>query len=197
MSLKLDSFHFVLLPIALGLVVPTLLMPWAIINFQGVSGLTPIDLIKGSLGNTDNSFTREHPELVFLNLVSTSKMQAGFVLWAISYLASIIAILLSVGIQRWRTKFSLAAGVLVILSASTWLITIEQIKVSFAEQAALTGGLIGEEFKGSERTLIDTILKVGFGPFVALSAGAPCVLFYVWASYLKSNNKTTPNLQGK
>jgi hypothetical protein len=195
MGLTLGSYHFILLPIALGLVTPTMLMPWAIISFQGVNGLTPIDLIKGSLEKSDNAYTREHPELIFLNLVSTSKMQSGYLLWAISYFASIPAILLSLVFQRWRAKLAIIAGVLVILSASTWLILIEQMKVSFAEQAAITGGLIGEEFKGNERALIDTILKLGIGPFVALAAAAPCILFYAWSKYLKPNSKTNPSLQ--
>jgi hypothetical protein len=48
---------------------------------------------------------------------------------------------------------------------------IESIKNTFAEQAALTGGLIGEEFRGNENSLADRILKVGIGPLVIIPAG--------------------------
>jgi len=201
---SLRPYQFILLPIALGLMLPTLLMPWVIINLQGVNGLTPLDLVRGSYernnndgGNKDDIVTssREHPELVFLDLVSSYKVQGAFALWISTYLASIMAMILSLVFQRLRTRMAIIAGSLAIAAAMTWLYSIEELKVNFAEQAAITGGLIGEEFKGNERTLIDTIVRIGFGPYVAIPAGTLAILFYPIQRYLKRNNKTGLHLQ--
>jgi hypothetical protein len=61
----------------------------------------------------------------------------------------------------------------------------------------MTGGLIGEEFKGNERTLIDTIVRMGFGPYVAMPAGALGILFFSVQQYLKRNKNTSLSLQEK
>jgi hypothetical protein len=181
-------------------------MPWVIINFQGVNSLTPLDLMRGSyernnndIGNKEDFATasREHPELVFLDLVSSYKVEGAYAFWISTYLASIVAIILSVVFQRLRTKMAVIAGSLAIAAAITWFYSIEELKINFAEQAAMTGGLIGEEFKGNERTLIDTIVRMGFGPYVAMPAGASAILFNSIQHYSKRNNRSDRHLQEK
>ena len=203
---SLSPYKFILLPIALGLLFPTLLMPWVIINFQGVNGLTPLDLMRGSYARNNNdsgskeSFataSREHPELVFLDLVSSYKVEGAYSFWISTYLASIVAMILSIVSQRLRTKMAVIAGSLAIAAAIAWFYSIEELKINFAEQAAITGGLIGEEFKGNERTLIDTIVRMGFGPYVVIPAGALAILFNSIQYYSKKNNRSDPHLQEK
>ena len=203
---SLSPYKFILLPIALGLLLPTLLMPWVIINFQGVNGLTPLDLMRGSYGRNNNdsdskggiaTAIREHPELVFLDLVSSYKVEGAYAFWISTYLASIVAMILSIVFQRLRTRIAVIAGSLAIAAAITWFYSIEELKINFAEQAAMTGGLIGEEFKGNERTLIDTIVRMGFGPYVAMPAGALAILFNSIKHYSKRNNRSDRHLQEK
>lgn len=201
---SLRPYQFILLPIALGLLLPSLLMPWVIISFQGVNGLTPLDLVRGSYDRSNSysgskegvaTASREHPELVFLDLVSSYKLQGAYVFWISTYLASIIAMIVSLVFQRVRTKMAIIAGSLAIAAAITWFYSIEELKINFAEQAAITGGLIGEEFKGNERTLIDTIVRMGFGPYAAIPAGALGILFYSIQHYLKRNDRDDPHQQ--
>ena len=205
---SLRPYQFILLPIALGLLLPTLLMPWVIINFQGVNGLTPLDLMRGSYERSNNdsgskegfaTASREHPELVFLDLVSSYKVEGAFAFWISTYLASIVAMILSLVFQRLRTRIAVIAGSLAIAAAITWFYSIEELKINFAEQAAMTGGLIGEEFKGkgNERTLIDTIVRIGFGPYVVMPAGALAILFNSIQHYSKRNNRSDRHLQEK
>src|SRR2546428_6434885 len=158
---SLRPYQFILLPIALGLLLPTLLMPWVIINFQGVNGLTPLDLMRGSYERSNNdsgskegfaTASREHPELVFLDLVSSYKVESAFAFWISTYLASIVAMILSLVFQKLRTKLAVIAGCLAIAAAITWFYSIEELKINFAEQAAMTGGLIGDALTSTSRT---------------------------------------------
>jgi hypothetical protein len=66
----------------------------------------------------------------------------------------------------------LSAGILAIVSSFLWFYSVDSLKNDFAEQAAITGGIIGEEFKGQERSLADIIIGLGLGPYVALVGGA-------------------------
>jgi hypothetical protein len=174
-------------------------MPWVILNFQGVNGLTPLDLLRGSYERAQRGATadREHPELLFLDLVMSYKVEGVYILWICTYLASIVAMIISLVFQRLRTKIVVIAGSLAMASAIAWFFSIEELKINFAEQAAMTGGLIGGEFKGNERTLIDTIIKIGFGPYIAISAGALGIFFYFSRHYSKRDDKTGLHLQEK
>ena len=198
MVLGQRSYRFILIPIALGLLLPTLFMPWVIISFQGVSALTPIDLMLGSFEKTESQsaiIDREHPELLFLDLVSSYKVQGAYFFWLSAYIISIISMVLSLLIPRSRTTTVLIAGSLALAAAIAWFYSIEGLKTNFVNQAAMTGGLIGEEFKGNERYLIDNIVRMGFGPYVVALAGA-VGLFHFGQYYLKRNYQTDSRTPG-
>jgi hypothetical protein len=186
------EYQFILLPIALGLLLPTLMMPWIIINFQGITGLTPLDLMFGSYehGSTvsDNkglpSSSREHNELIFLDLVSPYNIFGIYALWILTYLASMITMILCIVLKKWRSRFAIIAGILAVVASLTWFYTIEALKINFVQQASVTGGLIGEEFRGSERILVDEIVRMGFGPYLALIAGATGIIPYFTKRYV-------------
>jgi hypothetical protein len=192
----LRSYQFILIPVALGLLLPTLLMPWVVINLLGINGLTPVDLVRGSYelsnaseSNPDASETaREQPELVFLDLVSSYNVTGLYLLWISAYLGSIVTMILAAILKKWRARITVVAGALAIAAGLAWFVSIEVLKMNFVEQASLTGGLIGEEFRGNERALIDSIVMIGLGPFLAATAGAIGVLSYLANRYLKKRN---------
>ncbi|HJS83480.1 MAG TPA: hypothetical protein VJ742_11675, partial [Nitrososphaera sp.] len=47
------------------------------------------------------------------------------------------------------------------------------------DQAALMGGIIGEEFKGHETTLADMLIRLGAGQYFVAASGALGILTYV------------------
>jgi hypothetical protein len=196
LALSFGEYQFIFLPVALGLLLPTLALPWVLINFQGVSSLTPTDLLWGSyeLGSNSTEYrdfaaaSREHPELVYLDLVTSYNAQGLYAIWMVTYLASMIAIILSLTLRKWRSIIAVIAGILAISAVIAWFYSMEVLKSTFVEQAGMTGGVIGEEFKGNERALIDSILGIGFGPYLVIPAGAMAILFSIVRHYGKSGD---------
>lgn len=181
-STKSLSYNFILLPIVVGLLMPSLIMPWATLGLFGTSNISPIDLLSswsdGQSGGITPDIMREHPEIIFHDLVKSYKMTAHYIFSMACYLASIVGIVIAITMKsRHKGIVALIAGVLAITSAVIWFVMIEFMKNSFAEQAALTGGLIGEEFKGNENSLADRILKVGIGPLVLIPAGGLSIAY--------------------
>jgi hypothetical protein len=171
-----SSYNFILLPIALGLLFPSLIMPWVTFGLFGTSNISPLDLLSswsdGPSGGITPDIIREHPEIIFHDLVKSYKVTAPYVISMACYLASIVGIVIAITMKnKHKRVVALIAGVLAITSAAVWFVMIESMKNSFAQQAALTGGLIGEEFRGNENSLADRILKVGIGPLLLIPAG--------------------------
>ena len=172
------SYNFILLPIVLGLLLPSLIMPWVTLSLFGTSNLSPIELLSSGSDDPSGGITpdiiREHPEIIFHDLVKSYKVTTPYVISLASFLASIVGTGIAIAMKnkhKHRWIVALIAGVLAITSTVVWFMMIESIKNTFAEQAALTGGLIGEEFRGNENSLADRILKVGIGPLVIIPAG--------------------------
>lgn len=192
-SAMATSYNFILLPIALGLLLPSLIMPWVTLGLFGTSNLSPIDLLSSWPDDQSGDITpdtiREHPEIIFHDLVKSYKVTAPYIISMAFYLASIVGAVIAIVMKnkhehRWIV--ALIAGVLAITSAAVWFMMIESIKNTFAEQAALTGGLIGEEFRGNENSLADRILKVGIGPLVIIPAGGLAIGYYFFQRRITS-----------
>lgn len=178
-----SSYRFILVPIALGLLLPPLIMPWVIFGLFGTSNLSPIDLLPSSSDAADSGVTpelvREHPEVIFHDLVKTYNATNLYISSMATYLISIPCMIASMFMNNQRKMIvTLVAGILAITSAVIWFVMIESVKTNFAQQAALTGGLIGEEFRGNERGLADTILQVGIGPYIVSIAGGVGISSY-------------------
>jgi hypothetical protein len=178
-----SSYRFILVPIALGLLLPSLIMPWVIFGLFGTSNLSPVDLLPSSSDAADSGVTpelvREHPEVIFHDLVKSYNATNLYISSMATYLISIVCMISSMFVNNQRKMIvTLVAGILAITSAVIWFAMIESVKTSFALQAALTGGLIGEEFRGNEKGLADTILKVGIGPYIVSIAGGVGISSY-------------------
>jgi hypothetical protein len=174
-STMASTYNFILLPIALGLLLPSLIMPWVTLDLFGTSNFSAIDLVFWETDPIDGitpDIIREHPEIIFHDLVKSYKLTVPYVISIASFLASMVGVIIAITMKsKHKWIVALIAGVFAITSAAIWLVLIESMKNSFAEQAALTGGLIGEEFRGNENSLADRILKVGIGPLVIIPAG--------------------------
>lgn len=178
-----SSYQFLLLPIALGLLLPSLIMPWVTLDLFGTYNLSPTDLLFSSSDVADAGISpdliREYPEIIFHDLVRSYKATSSYIISMATFLAGIVGIILSIATKnQQRMLVALIAGALAITSAIAWFLLIDSIKNNFAQQAALTGGLIGEEFKGNEKGLADRILRVGIGPFVIIPAGGAGISYY-------------------
>jgi hypothetical protein len=90
----------------------------------------------------------------------------------ILFIVSIIGMAAAIPFKRHRSTIALSAGILAIASSLLWFYSIDSLKHNFAQQAATTGGIIGEEFRGHEKSLADIIIGLGSGPYAALSGGA-------------------------
>lgn len=98
------------------------------------------------------------------------------------YLAAIAGISLSI---LWRSKrlfLSMVGGILALSSGLLWIHSIESLKSNFIEVVSLTGGIIGEEFRGQERLLADQFFVLGVGHYIAMLAGAVSILGFISGS---------------
>lgn len=185
----LTYYRFIFLPAALGLLLPSLIMPWVVINFLGSSLFSPIDII-GTFYWQDSSRLSSNSAQRFdlYDLLSSYGDSFGAsVASMVLYVSSIVGVISAIMFKAHRSRLVISAAFLAILSSALWLYSIESLKSSFSQQAAITGGIVGEEFRGHERALADIIIGVGFGPYVALAGGAVGILSYVSE---KAANKT-------
>ena len=176
----LTNQRFIFVPAALGLLLPALFLPWIGINFLGTSEFSPVDMIASAFWNDNGKSANQESRFDLQNFISSYE-DTFFV-----FLASLVLIMTSVAVmaaavpfQLRRSELALVAGILAIASSMSWLFAVESLRNDFAEQAAMTGGIIGEEFRGHERSLADIIIMVGFGPYVALAGGAIGILAFI------------------
>jgi dipeptide/tripeptide permease len=98
---------------------------------------------------------------------------------AIVYLISIPAIIASIVWKKHRAKIALIAGIMAITAGLGWVYSVQSFKGHFAQEAASTGGLIGQEWKGQENTIVNGIIIMGTGHYFVILAGIIAILAYV------------------
>ena len=185
----LTSYRFIFVPAALGILLSALFLPWTIINFLGLTPFSPSDIVSSALWQNDNKSSDQKSRFDLQDFISS--YQNTFISATASmvlYIASIISMAAAIPFRRYRSTIALSAGILAIVSSLLWFYSIDSLKHNFAQQAAMTGGIIGEEFKGQERSLADLIIGLGLGPYVALAGGVIGMLTFIThkASTLKN-----------
>jgi hypothetical protein len=172
--------------LALGFLIPSLIIPWASSDFIGEShSYTPLKITKGLL-------VEDKSNSVF-NLVKLIKP------YKMSYYAMILSMtlyfssfyLLYRAHDKKSDKLLIFAAVFILLSVGLYTFSIENYKSGFSSIANQTGGIIGEEFRGDERSVINNIIKYGDGHKIALIAGIFSLL-----SYLRNPENHTPCPKG-
>jgi hypothetical protein len=173
----LKGCQFIILPAALGLLLPALFLPWIAINFLGLDFFSPIDMFASAVWD-DGISSAGRFELH--DFITTYKDTSNaFVVSMTLYALAVVSMVAAISFRRRRSELGLVAGILAIASSSLWFYSIESLKDNFSRQASITGGIIGEEFKGHERDLADAMIVIGSGSFVALAGGAIAAFSFI------------------
>jgi len=176
----LMDYRFIFVPAALGVLLPALFLPWVVINFLGLTPFSAFDIVRSTLWQDDSESSDQKSRFDLQDLISSYRDTSTTVVASIVlYIASIIGMAVAIPFRRHRSTIALSAGILAIASSLLWFYSIETLKSNFAQQAAMTGGIIGEEFKGHERSLADIIVGLGLGPYVALAGGVIGTLTFI------------------
>ena len=187
------EYKFLLLPIALGLMVPAATLPWITINFLGSHDYSAINILSGLTGSSVKQDSGG--QFAISDLISA--YDEAYYLAVFSQSAFVISIGM-MGIAAWRHDkpwLVVVAGTLAISSALTWMYSVDSIKDNFAGQAAITGGIIGEEFKGHENALADALIKIGAGQYFVAAGGVTGLCYFLVnykVVYKKTRISTSP-----
>jgi hypothetical protein len=177
------EFRFLLLPISLGLLLPSLLLPWLAVDFLGHHMYVPVNVlgeIMNQNNNNNNAITKQDDSFGLLDITSTyHDSWFAIVFSMVIYPASIILIVAAVLYRNYQSKLALAGGILAIISVILWIYAIDSFKSHFAREAASTGGLISGEWKGKENLLINRIIITGSGYYYVIIAGTIAISVYI------------------
>jgi len=169
------AYHFILIPLALGFLLPSLIIPWAVINFLGQYSYSPLDIITAIISSQPQN------KFHLLNLIATYNDSYFAIIFSmVTYITSIATMIVSAISKMYKSKIGLIAGALSITSGVLWIYSIESFKIHFIQNAVESGGIIGEEFKGRENIIINSIVIMGFGHYLALISGVIAILAYLW-----------------
>jgi hypothetical protein len=69
------------------------------------------------------------------------------------------------------SRIGLVAGILAIITAVLWIYSIQSFKDQFSRDADLSGGIIGEEWKGNANVIIDRLIMIGVGQYLVIASG--------------------------
>lgn len=195
------NYAFILLTVAIGLLLISLLIPWIITNIFGQRAYTLLDVTTILLNDqiTDENTTtannsskiRMDPVLSDLssNVYPNSSLALFFsmILYPISIIILIASIVVA-GLDKIKkgrfkifggwSKITLIAGILVVVASVSWIYSLQSFKTQFSEHAELAGGIIGEEWKGNASVVIDRMIVMGFGPFIGIVSGIIGIFAY-------------------
>jgi len=161
--------------LALGFLIPSLLIPWSSIDFIGESTeYTPLKITKDLVikDNSNNAFN-------LIKMIKPYKASyLSMILSMILYFSSFYFLYQSYNIKS--SKLLLISAVLIFASIGLYSFSIENYKTGFSFIANETGGIVGEEFKGDEREIINNILKKDQGYYLTIIAGIFSMLSYIW-----------------
>ena len=196
------NYAFILLTVAIGLVLLSLLIPWIITNIFGQRAYTLLDVTTILLNNqiteetttttaSNSSKIRMDPVLSDLssNVYPNSSLALFFsmILYPISIIILIASIVVAgfdkIKKDRFKifggwSKITLIAGILVVVASVSWIYSLQSFKTQFSEHAELAGGIIGEEWKGNASVVINRMIVMGFGPFIGISSGIIGIFAY-------------------
>lgn len=163
------QYKFIILPVVIGLLLPSIAIPWVIVNLFGYHPFSPLSILEELFGKSPSS---SQNQILLLDITSSYKdTYLSIILSIIMYIISIPTIITSLVWKMQRSVLLLLVSALAISSGSIWLYAVESFRSNFSHQAASTGGLIGEEWKGKESTLVNRIIGFGSGQYFVIIAG--------------------------
>lgn len=172
-ALSLRDYSYLLVPASVGLLIPMLVAPWVAVNFLGYRqySLAEVMFMLFSQQPPPEGAAGQQIDLSILKQNGPTVMAAAASM-ALYIAAVAAAVLAAVPWKKRRTYLALAAGALAIGAGIAWIYALESLKDSISSAAAITGGIIGEEFRGREGELADLFIKTEIGPYVTMLAGA-------------------------
>jgi MFS family permease len=202
----------VLLTAALGLLLISLILPWMTINLFGQRSYSAFDNMQiltdsrkeeGNVGGTSIDNNKPQNDLVIADLTavypnsSSAFILSILVLYPISIALMIGAIVFSVigkkgGSKRklvLSSRLGLTAGILAVIAAVLWIYSIQSFKDQFSRDADLSGGIIGEEWKGNANVIIDRLIMIGVGQYLVIASGVIAIFsHFIGNTYHKYEN---------
>lgn len=162
------QYKFIILPVVIGLLLPSIAIPWVIVNLFGYHPFSPLSILDELFGKSPSLSQNQ----ILLDITSSYKdTYLSIILSIILYIISIPTIITSLVWKKQRSVLLLLVSALAISSGLIWLFAVESFRSNFSHQAASTGGLIGEEWKGKESTLVNRIIGFGSGQYFVIIAG--------------------------
>ena len=202
-----------LLTAALGLLLISLILPWMTINlfgqrsysaFDNMQILTDSQKEEGNVGGTSIDNNKPQNDLVIADLTtiypnsSSAFILSILILYPISIAVMVGAIVFSAigkkeGSKRklvlLSSRVGLVAGILAIITAVLWIYSVESFKDQFSRDADLSGGIIGEEWKGNANVIIDRLIMMGFGQYLVIVSGVIAIFsHFIGNTYHKYEN---------
>jgi MFS family permease len=206
------KYQIMLLTAALGLLLISLILPWLIVNFFGQRSYSAFDNMQiltnsqkeeGNAGGTSFNNNKPQNDLVIADLTtvypgsSAAFILSMLILYPISIAVMIGAIVFSAigkkdGSKRklvLSSRVGLVAGILAIITAVLWIYSVQSFKVQFSRDADLSGGVIGEEWKGNANFIIDRLIMMGLGQYLVIASGVIAIFsHFIGNTYHKYEN---------
>jgi MFS family permease len=206
------KYQIMLLTTALGLLVISLILPWLTINFFGQRSYTAFDNMQiltnsqkeeGNAGGTSFNNNKPQNDLVMADLTtvypdsSSAFILSMLILYPTSIAVMVGAIVFSAigkksGSKRklvLSSRVGLVAGILAIITAVLWIYSVQSFKDQFSRDSELSGGIIGEEWKGNANVIIDRLIMMGLGQYIVIASGVIAVFsHFIGNTYHKHEN---------
>lgn len=163
-------------------------LPGLVVNLFGqriYSAFDNIMFLANLQGENGLGSTRDDAALSDLRSVypdsSSAFILSIMVLYPISIAIAIAAVIFTalggkyVKKRSMPSAIALGAGIFAIVAGVTWIYSIESFKAQFSRDAELSGGIIGEEWKGNANLFVDRLIVMGVGHYVVIAAGVIAV----------------------
>jgi hypothetical protein len=192
--------QLLLVSVALGFLLLSSALPWLIVNLLGQRAYSALDdlriIITSVSPMSRDALEKSQIDPVISDLNSWIYPNSSFALivgtllypisLAIMALGLVLIVLRNKVTSYWIHRTVVAAGILAILSALLWIYSIQSFKIQFTQEAEVSGGIIGEEWRGSAESIIDRLIVIGSGPFVVAAGGIIAIFaFFIERTYIK------------
>lgn len=204
------DYQIMLTSVAVGLLLISLAMPWLVVNLFGQRSYSALDNMK-SVANIqedeENSSDppRNDPVLSDLRSVypnsSLSFVITMVALYPISIITMIAAAITLAALRSNDSKkttsslpsnLTLTAGIFAIATGIVWIYSVESFKAQFSHDAELSGGIIGEEWKGQADIFVNRLIILGVGHYLVIAAGVIGIFSYLITSLHDRYKSQTP-----
>ena len=183
------EYKFIILPIVVGLLLPSVAIPWVVINLFGYHPFSPLSVLEEV-----SRESKSNEQMYLLDITAPFKITyTGIILSTILYTASIPAVVAALIWKKHRSILTLTVALLCISSGLIFFYSIDSFRTNFAKIAASTGGLIAGEWKGQESAIVNRIISIGMGQYLVIAAGILAAIAWLMPK-IHSRSQLRPNM---